>query len=164
MDINWVMITALATLLNGIALLVSALLILRQLRQEDRRQFVSATAGMFRTWMDDDFQKAVQWVLYGLQEKTWNDFISTHRNDYGERAFARVGAYFNRIGYMVTHHLIGSEDELLLDIVAGSAISVWQKIEPLVLEARLIENTMMFNDFQAMLPECFECYVPEPRQ
>jgi hypothetical protein len=48
----------------------------------------------------------------------------------------------------------------VLDTVAGLAIAVWQKIGPLVLEARLIENSTLFQDYERMLPRCYECYVP----
>jgi hypothetical protein len=30
----------------------------------------------------------------------------------------------------------------------------------LVLEARLIENSTLFQDFERMLPRCYECYMP----
>ncbi len=160
MSVDWTEVVALATLLSGIALVVSLLLVLSQLRQQGQEQFVSGTATLFRTWVDDDFQRAMQWVLYELSEQTWRAFVAAHRGKYGERAFTRVGGYYNRIGYLVTHHLLGNEDRLLLDTVAGPAIAVWQKIEPLVLEARLIENSTMFQDYQRMLPRCYECYVP----
>jgi hypothetical protein len=51
--------------------------------------------------MDDDFQKAMQWVLNDLSEQTWRSFIAAHRGKYGERAFLRVGGYFNRTGYLL---------------------------------------------------------------
>ncbi len=65
----------------------------------------------------------------------------------------------NRIGYLVTYRLLGTRDRILLDTVAGSAIIIWQKIEPLVLEARLVENSTLFQDYERMLPRCRECYV-----
>ena len=30
----------------------------------------------------------------------------------------------------------------------------------LALEARLIENSTLFQDFERMLPRCYECYMP----
>jgi hypothetical protein len=134
--------------------------VVAQLRHQGEEQFVTGTVATFTIWMDDEFQQAVQWVLYELKEQTWREFVQAHRGKYGERAFNRVGAYYNRIGYLVTHRLLGDEDQLLLATAAGSAIAVWQKIEPLVLEARLIDNSTMFEDFELMLPECYECYVP----
>lgn len=160
MSIDWVAVTALATLFSGVALVASAMAIVIQLRRQGEEQFVSGTATLFAIWADDEFQQAVQWVLYGLTEQTWREFVQAHRGKYGERAFSRVGGFYNRIGYLVTRHLLGDQDEILLDTVAGTAIAVWQKIEPLVLEARLIDNSTMFQDFELMLPECYECYVP----
>ncbi len=160
MSIDWSEVTALATAISGFALVATALLILFQLRRQGEEQFVTGTASLFQLWENDDFQRALQWVLYGLDEQSWRAFVAAHRGQYGERALTRVGAYFNRIGYLVTRRLLGGQDRLLLDTVAGPAIAVWQKIEPLVLEARLIENSTMFQDYQRMLPRCYECYVP----
>jgi hypothetical protein len=159
-SIDWGEVTALATTFSGLVVLVSVLLILAQLRQQGKEEFVTATAGTFRIWMDDDFQQALQWMLYSLSEQSWREFVQNHRGKYGERAFNRVGAFYNRVGYLVTHHMLGEEDQLLLDTIAGSAIAVWQKIEPLVMDARLMENSTLFQDFENMLPECYECYVP----
>jgi hypothetical protein len=153
-------VSALATALTVIALAVTAFLVIAQLRRQVEDQFVSGTAGLFAIWVDDDFQRAVQWVLYELSEETWRDFVRTHHGGYGQRALTRVGGYFNRVGYLVIHRMLGGQDLILLDTLAGPAIEVWQKIEPLVLEARLVENSTMFQDFQQMLPRCHECYVP----
>ena len=46
------MVTALATTLSGLVVLVSVLLILAQVRQQGREEFVAATAGTFRVWME----------------------------------------------------------------------------------------------------------------
>lgn len=160
MIVDWGEVTAIATGASVVVVAASVILILAQLRRQGEEQFVSGTAPLFHVWEDDEFQQAMQWVLYDLSERTWRAFVAAHRGQYGERAFVRVGAYFNRIGYLVTRRLLGGEDRLLLDTVAGPAIAVWRKIEPLVLEARLIENATMFQDFQAMLPRCYECYAP----
>lgn len=160
MNVNWNEVVAIATLVSGIALVGSILLVLIQLRNQGQEEFVSATAVTFRIWSEDDFQRAQQWVLYDLSEQTWRDFVKVNRGKYGERAFFRVGGYYNRVGYLVTHHMLGGHDDLLLDTLAGPAIAVWRKIEPLVLEARLVENSTLFQDFQRMLPACYACYVP----
>lgn len=160
MNLNWAAISAIATALYGLAFLLSLGLLLIQLRRQGDERFVTSTQPTFQIWMSDDFQRAQQWVLYELEQTTWRDFIAHHRDDYGERALIRVGSFYNRIGYLVAYHLLGSRDRVLLDTVAGSAIAVWNKIEPLILEARLIENSTMFVDYERMLPECYECYVP----
>ncbi|MGH2447723.1 MAG: DUF4760 domain-containing protein [Chloroflexota bacterium] len=160
MHIDWTMVSALATAVYGVAFVASILLVLHQLRQQSNETFVSGTASAFDIWEDDGFQRAIQWVLYDLKEQTWREFEAAHKGDYGERALVRVGGFYNRIGYLVSYKLLGKNDRILLDTVAGSAIAVWRKIEPLVLEARLIENSTMFQDFERMLPECHECYVP----
>ena len=160
MQVNWVIVEALATVGSGLALVVSAVLVLRQLRQGTKEEFLTGTATTFAIWEEDDFQRAQQWLLYELQEQTWHEFVAAHRGQYGERAFIRVGAFYNRIGYMVSYHLLEGYDAILLDTVGGLAIAVWQKIEPLVLEARLIENSTLFQDFERMLPRCYECYMP----
>jgi hypothetical protein len=160
MPINWVMVEALASALYAVAFMASIILVLRQLRKGIKDEFLTGTATTFAIWEEDDFQRAQQWLLYELQEQTWHEFVAAHRGQYGERAFIRVGAFYNRIGYMVSYHLLEGYDAILLDTVGGLAIAVWQKIEPLVLEARLIENSTLFQDFERMLPRCYECYVP----
>jgi hypothetical protein len=158
--VDWTMVSALATALYGVAFVASIVLILHQLRQQANEQFVSGTATTFEIWQDDEFQRAQQWLLYELKETTWKAFVAAHRGDYGERVFIRVGSFYNRIGYLVTYKLLGANDRIVLDSVAGLAIATWQKIGPLVLEARLIENSTLFQDFERMLPRCYECYVP----
>jgi hypothetical protein len=160
MTVDWAEVSALATALYGVAFVLSLGLVLIQLRRQADERFVTSTQPTFEIWMSDEFQRAQQWILYELQESTWRDFTAHHRNDYGERALLRVGSYYNRIGYLVVYRLLGSRDGVLLDTVAGSAIAVWNKIEPLILEARLMENATMFVDYERMLPECYECYVP----
>ena len=159
MTINWEEITSIATAIYGSAFLISLLFLVVQLRRQAGERFVVSTQKTFEIWMTDDFQKAQQWILYELKEQTWKEFVAAHRGDYGERAFIRVGSYYNRIGYLVMYHLLGTSDRILLDTIAGPAIRIWQKIEPLVLEARLVENSTLFQDYERMLPRCRECYV-----
>jgi hypothetical protein len=159
MTINWEEITSVATAIYGSAFLISLLFVVIQLRRQSGERFVVSTQKTFEIWMTDDFQKAQQWILYELKEQTWKEFVAAHRGGYGERAFIRVGSYYTRIGYLVTYRLLGTRDRILLDTVAGSAIIIWQKIEPLVLEARLVENSTLFQDYERMLPRCRECYV-----
>lgn len=160
MSVDWTMVGALATAIYGVAFVASILLVFHQLRQQSKESFVSGTATTFAIWEEDDFQRAQQWILYELKEQTWEEFVTAHRGQYGERTFIRVGGFYNRIGYLVTYNLLGNNDRILLDTVAGLSIAVWQKIGPLVLEARLVENSTMFQDYERMLPRCYECYVP----
>jgi hypothetical protein len=160
MSVNWLMVEALATAVYGVAFVASIVLLLKQLRRQNQESFVSGTSTAFAIWLEDDFQKALQWVLYELKAQTWKEFVAAHRGDYGQRAFIRVGSMFNEIGFLVTYKMLGNYDRILLDTVAGLAIAVWQKIEPLVQEARLVENSTLFQDYERMLPRCYECYVP----
>lgn len=160
MTVDWQMVGALSSLLYAVTFLVSIVAVVIQLRREEQATFVSTTASLFQVWADDDFQRALQWVLYELNAATWKEFMAAHRGQYGERAFIRVGSYFNRAGYLVTHHLVGSNDRILLDIVSGPAIAAWEKMGPLVLEARLIQNSTLFQDYERMLPDCYACFEP----
>lgn len=160
MSINWLAIEALATTGSGIAVLVSAVLVLRQLREQSKEEFASGSSVTFEIWMDDDFQHALQWILYDLNFESWDAFMEAHRGQYGERAFLRVGSFYNRVGYMVKYHLLGAYEAILLDNLGSSAIEVWVKIEPLVLNARQTVNAKMFQDFQRLIPECYGYYVP----
>lgn len=160
MNVNWAELSAIATAVYGVAFVFSLLLVLLQLRRQAEERFVASTQPIFEIWMTEDFQRALQWVLYEMKEGTWKAFTTSHRGDYGERAFTLVGSYFNRIGYLVVYHLLGHSDRILLDTMAGPAIAVWNRIDRLVEEARLIENSTLFLDYERMLPQCYECYVP----
>jgi hypothetical protein len=157
---DWNELTALGTLVYGAGFLISLILVWVQLRRQADERFIASSEPVFTTWLDDDFQRAQQWVLWHMQEHTWRDFVRAHRGDYGERAFLRVGAYYNRVGYLVVHHLIRGRERILLELVASTAVAVWRKVEPLVLEARRTEDARLFQYFEQMLPDCRECYVP----
>jgi hypothetical protein len=161
MSIDWTEVAALSSLFYSVAFILSILVILLQLRRQENEGFVSGTDSLFQVWADDDFQRALQWILNDLQATTWKAFMAEHRGQYGERAFVRVGSYFNRVGYLVARRLLGRYDRILLDTIAGPAIEVWERIGPLVLEARLVQNSTMFTDFERMLPDCYACYVPD---
>jgi hypothetical protein len=47
--------------------------------------------------------------------------------------------------------------------VGGSAIAVWSRIEAIVREGRLRGNAFLFQNFEAVLPSCRECYVPSAK-
>ncbi len=160
MSVNWVAVEALGTIGGGMAILVSALLVLRQLREENKEEFIAGTAATFEIWMDDDFQRAQQWILYELDLQTWEAFMAANRGQYGERAFIRVGSFYNRIGYMVEYELLGKYEGIILDVIASSAIQVWEKMEPLVLDARRTVNATLYQDFQRLLPSCYGRYIP----
>lgn len=160
MTFDWTALAALAAAITAVAWIIGIALGLSLLHRRAEQQFVPATAATFAVWEDDDFQRAQQWILYELKEQTWREFVAAHRGGYGERAFIRVGSLYNRIGYLVAYDFLDRNDRIMLDTVGGLAIAVWQKIEPLVLEARLVENSTMFQDYQRMLPRCYECYVP----
>jgi hypothetical protein len=159
MTINWEMISSIATAIYGSAFLISLVFVVIQFRRQPDDRFVLSTEKTFEIWMSNDFQKAQQWILYELKEQTWKEFVAAHRGGYGERAFIMVGSYYSRIGYLVTYRLLGTRERILLGTLAGPAIRTWQKIEPLVLEARLVENSTLFQDYERMLPRCREVDV-----
>jgi hypothetical protein len=134
--------------------------VLRQLREQRKEEFASGTSVTFEIWIDNDFQRALQWALYDLNAQTWDAFTEANRGQYGERAFIRVGSFINRVGYLVKRHLLGAYESILLDNLASSAIEVSIKIEPLVLDARQTVNAKLFQDFQEMIPEATGTMCP----
>lgn len=160
MMIDWTIVATISIAVYAVAFIIGMGLLLARLAMQQKGNFVSDTAPAFAVWADDSFQQAQQWILYDLKEATWKAFVAAHRGQYGERAFIRVGSYYNRIGYLVNYGFLGNNDRVVLDTVAGLAIAVWRQIGPLVLEARLIENSTMFQDYERMLPRCYECYAP----
>ncbi len=90
--------------------------------------------------------------------QSWEEFIAGGRGERTERALHRIGGFYDRIGSLVRHGLIREDD--ILPTVAGSAIAIWHRIEPVVQEARRRENAFLFQNFEAVLPKCRDCYVP----
>ena len=154
----WTVVTALATLISTVAYIVTALYIRAQLQAVDKDRYLNVTSDLFSIWQDEQFMRDQLWLIHKLQEKTWEDFVKAHRADYGEIAFHRVGSYYDRIGTLSRLKVIDATE--ILSTVGGYAIAVWQSIEPLVREARRLENSVLFDDFEKLLPECYECYVP----
>jgi hypothetical protein len=98
------------------------------------------------------------WIQHRLKETSWPDFIAAHRADVGEAAFHRVGSFYDRVGTLVRLGLVQRDE--IVPTIGAYAIVVWQKIEPLVREARRIEHSTLFQDFEKIVPWCYECYVP----
>lgn len=155
----WTIITCIATLISMVAYILTALYIRAELRGLEKDRYLTVTNGLFSIWQSSEFMEAQLWLLHSLQEKSWEEFVKSHRGDFGEMAFHRVGSFYDRVGTLVRLNLINTEE--MLSTLGGHAIAVWNKIAPLVQEARRIENSVLFNDFEALLPACHECYVPK---
>src|SRR5438270_2294079 len=154
----WSIITAIAGVISTIAFVLTALYVRAELKQMDRSRFLQVTSDLFATWQSREFMDAQLWLLHRLQETTWEEFVEKHRGDSGEAAFHRVGSFYDRVGTLVRLRFVDEKE--ILSTIGAYAIAVWQKIEPLVREARRIENSVLFDDFERLLPACYECYVP----
>src|SRR5438270_1916298 len=154
----WSIITAIAGVISTIAFVLTALYVRAELKQMDRSRFLQVTSDLFATWQSREFMDAQLWLLHRLQETTWEEFVAKHRGDTGEAAFHRVGSFYDRVGTLVRLGFVDEKE--ILSTIGAYAIAVWQKIEPLVREARRIENSVLFDDFERLLPACYECYVP----
>ncbi len=154
----WTIITGVTAIISMVAYIITALFIRAELKAVEKDRFLHVTSELFAIWQDPEFMTAQFWILYKMEESTWEAFIQNHRADLGELHFHRVGSFYDRIGTLVRLKLINEEE--ILSTVGGYAIAVWQRIEPFVKEARRIENSGLFDDFEALLPACYECYVP----
>ena len=155
----WNALNAIASTISMIAFVFTALYVRGQLKSLEKDRFLTITNDLFTIFQSDEFLRAQFWVLHSLEETTWTEFVEKHRTDYGELAFHRVGSFYDRIGSLIRSDLV-SEEQILRN-VGGYAIAVWRKIQPLVHEARGIENSELFASFEWMLPACHECYVPK---
>jgi hypothetical protein len=151
-------LTLIATLVSTVAYIVTALYIRAELKGLEKDRYLTATGELFAIFQSREFMEAQLWLLHRLQETDWHSFVQAHRADMGEMAFHRVGSYYDRVGVMARMGLVNEKE--ILTTIGAYAIAVWQKIGPLVLEARQIENSVLFADFERMLPACHECYVP----
>jgi hypothetical protein len=156
--IDWQLGAAIATIVSALTLIASAAFVVVQLRQASRERYFAITAHLFEIWQSPEFQHDQLFLLHKLSCTTWDEFCALGRGEHPERAFHRIGAFYDRVGNLVRHNLIQKED--ILPTIGGYAISVWHRIEPLVKESRLRENAMLFENYEALLPSCHECYVP----
>jgi len=129
-----------------------------QLRQAARERYFSVTAHLFEIWQSPEFQHDQLFILHKLPSTSWDEFCAQGRGERAERAIHRVGGFYDRIGNLVRHGLIRKDD--ILPTVGGYAVAVWQRIQPLVKELRLRENALLFENYESLLPECRDCYVP----
>ena len=155
---DWSAITAVATVVSMVAYVLTAFYVRAELKSVDKDRYLTVTNDLFSVWQSVDFMDAQLWLLHRMEETTWESFVRAHRADKGEAAFHRVGGYYDRVGTLVRMGLVNSEE--ILSTIGAHAIAVWQKIEPLVREARRVENSSLFGDFERLLPACYECYVP----
>ena len=156
--LDWQLTAEIATTVSTVAMAASAIVVVMQLRQAARERYFSVTAHLFEIWQSPEFQHDQLFLLHKLPATTWEEFCKLGRGDHPERAIHRVGGYYDRVGNLVRHGLIRKDD--ILPTIGGYAVSVWYRIEPLVKELRLRENAVLFENYEALLPECRECYVP----
>ncbi len=157
-SLDWQVAAEIATTVSTIAFTASAIVVVMQLRQAARERYFSVTAHLFEIWQSPGFQHDQLFLLHKLSSQTWEDFCALGRGEHAERAVHRVGGYYDRVGNLVHHGLIRKDD--ILPTIGGYAVAVWHRIEPLVKELRLRENAVLFQNYEALLPECRECYVP----
>ena len=155
---TWDAITSIATVISTIAFIATALYVRDQLKGQQKDRYLSVTNDLFAIWLAPDFMEAQLWLLHRLEETTWREFVAKHRADVGEVAFHRVGSFYDRVGTLVRLGFVNERE--ILSTVGGHAIAVWAKVGPLVREARRIENSALFDDFERLIPACRECYVP----
>jgi peroxiredoxin len=156
--LDWQLAAEIATTISTIAFAASAIVVVLQLRQAARERYFSVTAHLFEIWQSPEFQHDQLFLLHKLSCVTWEEFCALGRGDHPERALHRVGGYYDRVGNLVRHGLIRKDD--ILPTIGGNAVAVWHRIEPLVKELRLRENAVLFENYESLLPECRECYVP----
>jgi peroxiredoxin len=157
-SIDWQMAAAIATVISSVTFAASAIAVVLQLRQTARGHFFSVTSHLFEIWQSPEFQNDQLFLLHKLGRPTWEEFCEAGRGEQAERAIHRVGGYYDRVGNLVKHHLINKEE--ILPTIGGYAVAVWYRIQPLVKEFRLRENAVLFQNYESLLPECHECYVP----
>jgi peroxiredoxin len=157
-SLDWQLIAEIATTVSTLAFAASAIVVVMQLRQAARERYFSVTSHLFDIWQSPEFQHDQLFLLHKLASPSWEEFCKLGRGEHAERAIHRVGGYYDRVGNLVRHRLIQKQD--ILPTIGGYAVAVWHRIEPLVKELRLRENAVLFENYEWLLPECHECYVP----
>lgn len=154
----WEVVSTVANWVSAIAIVAGSIFVVIELRQAAKDRYLHLTSDLFQIWHSREFQDDQLFLLHKLPVTNWRDFVANGRGEHAERALQRVGGFYDRIGHLVRSKLIRQEE--ILPTVGGDAIRVWQKIEPLVREARQTENSLLFQHYESVLPNCLECYVP----
>ncbi len=156
--VDWQVVDAIAAVVSAAAIVAGTIFVVAQLRQAAKDRYVTISSHMFEIWQSRDFQEDQLFLLHKLPAASWDEFIAQGRGSHAERAFHRVGGFYDRIGHLVLGGFITQED--ILPTIGGDALAVWQRIESLVREARRHENSFLFQNYEAVLPNCLECYLP----
>jgi hypothetical protein len=155
---NWQMVDALASVVSAMAILAGTIFVIIELRQAKTDRNFAISSHLFELWQSPEFQADQLFLLHKLPATDWEAFIGLGRGDAAERAFHRVGGFYDRVGHLVLKGLIKQED--ILPTIGGDAVAVWTRIEGLVRTARRRENPFLFQNYEAVLPSCIECYYP----
>jgi len=138
MMINWQADEAIATIVSSVAIVAGAIFVVIQLRQAARDRYFTITANLFEIWQSSQFQDDQLFLLHKLNAVSWDEFVANGRGERAERALHRVAGFYDRVGNLIRNGLIREDD--ILPTLGGFAIAVWQRIEPIVQEARRREN------------------------
>lgn len=156
--LEWQILETIATWISAVAIVAGAVFVVFEMRDAAKDRYLQISNSMFEIWHSPEFQEDQLLLLHQLPASTWSQFTANGRGSRLERAFHRVGSFYDRVGNLVMSGLVRQDQ--LLPTISGDAIRVWQKIEPLVREARKAENLLLFQNYEAVLPNCLECYVP----
>jgi hypothetical protein len=157
---DWGMITAIGTVLSAMVVLVGAIVAIHELDHMARDRYVTVTNTLLEIWESSEFQKAQLWILYELDTSDWNEFVERYGGKYGEEAIIKVGSFYNQIGTLTAEHLLPSPHTLLRSI-GGYAIAIWEKISPLVEQARRREISQLFANYEWLVAAAYETYKPD---
>ncbi len=146
-----------APLVSATAFVFSAVLVVLQLRNTRRDRFVAVTNTLFQIWASPDFMAAQLWLIYEMNEKSWEEFRQQHHGKDGEAAFLRVTGFYNRVGTLVRLNLVDSR--LILRTIGSTADAVWNKVEPFLKEARQ-QNPLFLADYERLVPCCGKAIGP----
>ena len=156
--IYWSMISAIANWVSALAIVAGSVFVVIELRQASRDRYLTISADLFNIWHGSDFQDDQLYILHQLPAWNYREYVAKGRGERAERAIHRVGGFYDRVGHLILSKLMRQDE--LLPTIGGDAIRVWNKIESLVRETRAEENALLFQHYEAVLPNCLECYVP----
>lgn len=157
---DWGTVTAIASVLSALVLLVGAVVAIHELDHMARDRYVTITNTLLEIWESPEFQKAQLWILYELDTTNWEEFVAKHGGKYGEEAIVRVGSFYNQIGTLTAERLLPSPHALLRSI-GGYAIAIWEKISPLIEQARRKEISELFSNFEWLVAAAYQAYKPD---
>jgi hypothetical protein len=120
-----------------------------QIRNQMRLRRADLLLRLYATWDSLDFQEAFHRLYWG----EYSNYDSYLEHVEGQRHVGTyVATFYDQIGALLRRELI--DYDLVDDLLGNSAIQLWEKIAPIILEARVrSDDQRLYEHFEFLYGE-----------